>query len=562
MKKNLFRTGLALLAALILTLGCALGETADTAEATGPALLATVNGEEIYDDNADLQEVVSYFSDYYAQYGYDTSDPGIQAMFRASGLNWAVESALYRQKAAELGITVTDERRAEIEAEGKAQWEQVVSYFTSQVAQLGADATDEEKAAARADALSAIEAQYGYTEESYIAEYVNSSVQSEIRASVIQAEMGDLSATEDEIIAAFNEKVAQDQDLYEGNAFMYEYYTQYMGETSYYIPSGYRGVIHILLDVDEELLNNYTDLSARLEEQQGAADNEDTDEDGETVEEEAAEEEAPEEETPAEEAAEEEAPAEDATGTIADSGEGNGTAQSATDEMVSTEPAEPEATEEPVTQEMVDAARQAILDSVQPTVDEIMTKFQAGTAFVDLVAEYGTDPGMQTPDNLNKGYMVHADSILWDPAFTAAAMSMEKVGDVSEPTVGSNGVHILYYLRDVPAGAVDMTEEIRNTLKAQVDGNKEAEATNQMTAAWKEAADIQYTEAGQAILDAADAAAAAASAEDTAEDEGEPETLEEPAEDEAEGEAEAPAVEDEGAEAPAAEEATEAPAGN
>ena len=33
---------------------------------------------------------------------------------------------------------------------------------------------------------------------------------------------------------------------------------------------------------------------------------------------------------------------------------------------------------------------------------------------------------------------------------------MEKIGDISEPVVGSYGVHILQYVRDVPSGAVEL----------------------------------------------------------------------------------------------------------
>ena len=158
---------------------------------------------------------------------------------------------------------------------------------------------------------------------------------------------------------------------------------------------------------------------------------------------------------------------------------------------------------------MVDAAKQAILDSVQPTVDEIMNKFNAGTPFSELVEAYGTDPGMQVEPSRSQGYMVHADSVLWDPAFIAGAMSLEKIGDVSAPVLGTYGVHILFYLRDVPAGAVDMTEEIRSTLSEELLAEKEADANSEMVDRWIAEADIQYTEAGAQLKADAEAAMAA-----------------------------------------------------
>ena len=158
--------------------------------------------------------------------------------------------------------------------------------------------------------------------------------------------------------------------------------------------------------------------------------------------------------------------------------------------------------DEKVTQEQVDAAKQAIYDSVQAQVDEIMAKYEAGTPFADLIAEYGTDPSMTQDPNKTDGYAVHADSILWDPAFTAGAMGLQKVGDVSEPVLGTYGIHLLHYTRDIPAGAVELTEELRAQLKEELLSEKENTLVSEMMEGWMASAEIIYTEEGQAILDA------------------------------------------------------------
>ena len=496
MSKHFLRTWIALLAAMILCLSCALGETAETAEASEPVLLVTVNGEEITDANADLQELVNYYSSYYSSYGYDPTEASLQTIFKATGLDWAIESALYRQKAEKLGITeLSADEMAKLEADGKAEWEEAVAGIEQEMSNLTEESTEEEIAQARVNTLAYIESQYGYTEESYIQEYVDGYVQTELRKKISAAEIGEITVSEQEIVDHFHELVEADRETYEGNVFMYEYYTNYMGETSYYIPEGYRGITHILLEVDPELMNTYTDLSARFEEQQAAATQESTDaaKPAETA------------ETAAEETTEEAA------------GEAAGTTEGAAVENAeAVEEAVEETTEvvETVTQEMVDAAKQAILDSVQPQIDEIMNKFNAGTPFADLIAEYGTDPGMEVEPNKSQGYMVHADSVLWDPAFISGAMTLEKVGDVSEPVLGSSGVHILFYLRDVPAGAVDMTEEIRNTLHDELLAEKEADANSAMVDRWIAEADIQYTEVGKQLKADAEAAMAAQEAEE------------------------------------------------
>lgn len=473
------------LTALLLVIGllscCLAGSLAEGTDAAvvadltaeeEPVLLASVNGDEIWSNNEEMQALIDYYLSYYSAYGYDTTDEGMLAQLKAAGLHWAIEGALYHQKAAELGVAdLTDDQKAELEAAAKAEWEQAVSYYAQSMGGLTEESTEEEKTAARVDALAYIESELGYTEESYISEYVEGSRETQLRENVRKAVLGEFSVTDDEVMTYFNELVEEDKATYEGNVPMYEFYTHYQGSNSYYIPEGYRGITHILLNVDKELMDNYTSLVARMEEQE-------------------------EEETA-------DGTAENTAGTEA---EANAEAE-ATAEADAT--AAPEATEEPkepVTQEMIDAARQAIMDSVQAQVDEIMAKYASGTPFVDLIDEYGTDPGMKQEPTRTEGYAVHADSILWDKAFTEGAMALKEIGDVSEPVLGSHGVHLLHYTRDIPGGAVEVTEEIRKQLEEELLSEKETAAVTEMVEGWMNEAEIVYTEEGQAILDAAEKA--------------------------------------------------------
>ena len=95
-----------------------------------PVLLATVNGEQIWSNNSALQELVSYYTEYYTAYGYDTSDPSLQSYLQYAGLQWAMEDALYRQKAEELNVAgMTDEQREKLETAAKAEWDEAVAYY-------------------------------------------------------------------------------------------------------------------------------------------------------------------------------------------------------------------------------------------------------------------------------------------------------------------------------------------------------------------------------------------------------------------------------------------------
>lgn len=105
------------------------------------------------------------------------------------------------------------------------------------------------------------------------------------------------------------------------------------------------------------------------------------------------------------------------------------------------------------------------LASVAEQTAEIEARLQAGEAFTDLIVAYGTDTAMQNAEFLRTGYQVHRDSVVWEDAFVAAAFSMDKPGDWSAPLASDKGVHILYYLKDVPAGAVTLTEPLREALQ-------------------------------------------------------------------------------------------------
>ena len=69
-------------------------------------------------------------------------------------------------------------------------------------------------------------------------------------------------------------------------------------------------------------------------------------------------------------------------------------------------------------------------------------------------------------ENTETGYAVHPESTIWVKEFTAGAFSdkMQAVGDVSDPVVSRFGVHILYYLRDIPAGRVEFNDRIRESI--------------------------------------------------------------------------------------------------
>lgn len=98
------------------------------------------------------------------------------------------------------------------------------------------------------------------------------------------------------------------------------------------------------------------------------------------------------------------------------------------------------------------------------TFADIEERFAAGIDFKTLIEDYSTD---RTDKNLaGNGYLFHPDSTSWPDAFVAAAVALEKPGDISGPVYSENGIHILYYAGDAPAGDHVLTDEEREQLNA------------------------------------------------------------------------------------------------
>ena len=74
------------------------------------------------------------------------------------------------------------------------------------------------------------------------------------------------------------------------------------------------------------------------------------------------------------------------------------------------------------------------------------------------------------------GYLLHADSVLWDATFLEAALALEQPGDGSEPVITSAGVHIILYAGDEPAGPLALTQEKQDLLRQAALADKQAQA--------------------------------------------------------------------------------------
>lgn len=141
--------------------------------------------------------------------------------------------------------------------------------------------------------------------------------------------------------------------------------------------------------------------------------------------------------------------------------------------------------------EGVEEAAQAIIASKQSAIDAIYARLDAGEDFVSVMLDYTQDPGMDD-DRIASGYPVHVKSTVWGKEFATGAFSeeMQQVGDVSQPIASKYGVHILYYLRDIPGGRIAMDERIRESITTYLTNQKRVE----ILASWADDYDVSYNQ--------------------------------------------------------------------
>lgn len=386
-------------------------------------VVATVNGESVTGSDVETtyQQVVNY---------YGEPDDDYVEIYYSVAMEEAITLKLISQTAAELGLDqYTDEELSDIYATSDSEWQYALDNYVSYNLTDADTATDEEKEAAYTEAESYYNLM-GYSKESLRESYLQNETYERVKTELCK----DVTVSDDEVQAYYDEAVAADKesyefdlDAYESQMLMYQY--GYVDEEPWYHPAGYRYIKHILLAVDDDLMNTYTDLVARYEEQM---DDEDS----------------------------------DATDTTA------------TDED----------TETPVTAEDIDAAKAAIIASVQTEIDEINQKLAEGVSFDDLMTEYGTDTGMTSGDYPN-GYEVSLSSYGYVTEFVDAAFSVDNIGDVSEPYISEYGVHIIKYVSDVPEGAVELTDDLKSVIYDELYDDK----CDDVLTDWHASADIEYT---------------------------------------------------------------------
>ena len=364
----------------------------------------TVLKSEIQDE---YDQMLSQYVAYYAQYGYsvDEYDTELQASVAQETVQTKLSTAIVRHYAAQNGYELTEEKKTELAAQVKTALDNTREYLESYLSAYGF--TGDELNAAVEEQM----AQAGYTEETLM----DSAELNDVLNFLYERATADVTVTEDEVKAAFDEKVAKQKESY---ASVDTFINDYVNES--------------------EIL--YTPENVRLMECIFVA----------SVEGEATEDEATADEATADEATVSEATA----GEAADIASLTGYAKA----------------------------------------KAIAAAIAGGADFEESMKAYNEDSS--TEEQMLRGYPVAENSTTYGDEFTAGAMALEHVGDVSDVIVTDYGYFILRYAKDLESGEADF-EARKETEAEETLTNKKNDAYSAFIDTILDEADIQVGDLSQ-----------------------------------------------------------------
>ena len=374
----------------------------------------TVLKSEIQDE---YDQMLSQYVAYYAQYGYsvDEYDTELQASVAQETVQTKLSTSIVRHYAAQNGYELTEEKKTELAAQVKTALDNTREYLESYLSAYGF--TGDELNAAVEEQM----AQAGYTEETLM----DSAELNDVLNFLYERATADVTVTEDEVKAAFDEKVAKQKESY---ASVDSFINDYVNES--------------------EIL--YTPENVRLMECICVA---------------SVEGEATEDEATADEATEDEATADEAT--VSEATVAEATAGEAADIASLTGYAKAKA---------------------------IAAAIAGGADFEESMKAYNEDSS--TEEQMLRGYPVAENSTTYGDEFTAGAMALEHVGDVSDVIVTDYGYFILRYAKDLESGEADF-EARKETETEETLTNKKNDAYSAFIDTILDEADIQVGDLSQ-----------------------------------------------------------------
>jgi hypothetical protein len=452
MMNNTWKKALSALIAVALTLSfAACGKGADNASASNASPSdATVDktrddiavrvgkGDEYTVTKGEIEDQYGYMVSMYQQYGMSapTADADIEAM-QDDVISSLVTEQLKLYEASELGITLTDEQKAEVEKQVDEQMASYTEMFRSQAQDEGAADVDARAMEIFQEQLD----QAGYEmsvdgfREFMITGYTEAALKDALKAEITK----DVTATDEEIQTYFDNLLSTQKDAYTTTPSDYgqaaEDFQMNGGDPMLYTPEGYVRVRSISISPATELPAEYTTLQdemTTIETQYGTA----------------------------------------ALKALADKYAAKGADASDMSISVATSEIEGGAAlvSDYVTKKAAaDAMYETYIKDAREKANEALASLEAGTSFTDVLNKYGEDSiYTEYPAFVDTGLLMYVggEDALWD-ASLVTAVGLLKDGEHTAIIQVGDMFYILQLVGSEPAGEKSLTDSY-DAIKAAV----------------------------------------------------------------------------------------------
>lgn len=243
----------------------------------------------------------------------------------------------------------------------------------------------------------------------------------------------------DEEVSAFYEEyyIAPMREAYDGNIPQYETDINENGVPALYLPAGYRNIAHILLPIPEEIaeeLGEIDETEKQLREECDAIYSE--------------------------------------TAERALAGEDIEELRTAYAEK------QAELTELDVKR---GEATARVLPALRTETDEIYARLKTGESFETVQRDFSST---------EEAIVFHPDSTMWPDVVLDALLTLENPGDISQPVLYENGVHIFYYESDCESGALSISSAEMQIVRETAQEARDSGALSELVEGWREEYDI------------------------------------------------------------------------
>ncbi len=142
-----------------------------------------------------------------------------------------------------------------------------------------------------------------------------------------------------------------------------------------------------------------------------------------------------------------------------------------------------------------DEETQAQLDALyaplEAAAQEALDRLNAGQSFESLMDEYGCSADLANEPLRSEGYYISDNSYVNSQEFVEGSLLLDRPGQVSLPLRSANGVHLVQYIGDVPAGEVPLAEA-ETAVRAEALELKQLEYYEAQREAMLEQANVKY----------------------------------------------------------------------